>query len=73
MFEQAIMVYRNGGTSLNAVSRTYDSSKRRLDVVNMHVTEHIQAFRSSIDFPKEMEDELSKRQLLLEERFFGLT
>jgi hypothetical protein len=62
---------------LNVASRAYDAPKanfkRRFDGRNIIVIDHVQAFGRSTDLPKEMEDEIAKHVLLLEERFFGLT
>jgi hypothetical protein len=60
-------------TGLNEASRTYNVPKailkRRVDGGNIDVVNHVQAYGRSTDLPKEIEDELSKYVLLLEERF----
>jgi hypothetical protein len=77
MMEQAIMAHINGHTGLNAASITYNvpkaTLKRRVDGSNINALNHIQTSGRSIDLPKDIEDELLKHVLLLEERFFCLT
>jgi hypothetical protein len=71
MMEQAIMAYRNRfKCDFQNVKATL---KRRVDGGNINAFYHDQAFGRSVDLLKEIEDELSKHVLLLEERFFGLT
>jgi hypothetical protein len=75
--ERAVYAFRNGDMGLNAAARTYGvpkaTLKRRIDKKNKNATERAQNFGRPRDLPKELEDDLVRHILSLEESFFGIS
>lgn len=68
------MAYRHGEMRSNASSNVPKATlKRRVYGGNINAVNRVQAFGRFTDLPKEIQDELSKHVLLLEETFFGFT
>lgn len=75
--ERALSSYRNGVMGLNEAARTFSvpkaTLKRRIDGTNNVAKEGNKNFGRCVDLPKEVEEDLVKHILFLEERFFGMS
>lgn len=75
--KRALAVFRNGNMNLRKAATTYKvpkaTLKRRLDGKNINAVEHKKHFGRSVDLPEELEEDLVKHILMLEENFFGVT